>query len=77
MRDEPKVFVIGGAQIYAQALPLADELVLTEVDAELDADTFFPSWNRADFVVASASEPLLSEQGHRYRFVTYRRKQGA
>ena len=77
VRDEPKVFVIGGAQIYAQALPLADELVLTEVDAELDADTFFPSWNRADFVVASASEPLLSEQGHRYRFVTYRRKQGA
>src|SRR5438067_9831623 len=31
-RNESKVFVIGGGEIYAQALPLADELVLTEID---------------------------------------------
>jgi dihydrofolate reductase len=37
-----KVYVIGGAQIYALALPIADVLLLTEIDAEFTADTFFP-----------------------------------
>ena len=75
-RNESKVFVIGGGEIYAQALPLADELVLTEIDADFDADTFFPAWDRAQFS-AEASEPQTSENGHRYRWVIYRRKQGA
>ena len=48
-----KAFVIGGAEIYALAMPHADELVLTEIDAELDGDTFFPPWDRARFVEAS------------------------
>jgi len=72
----PKVFVIGGAQIYAQALPLADELVLTEIDADLEGDTFFPAWGRASFA-PQASDWHTSEHGHRYRWVTYRRQQGA
>jgi dihydrofolate reductase len=38
--------VIGGGQIYAQALPLADELALTEVDAVIEGDTHFPGWAR-------------------------------
>ena len=72
-----KVFVIGGAQIYAEALPLADKLVLTEIDADLDGDTFFPAWDRAMFT-AHASEPQTSEHGYGYRWVTYqRRHQGA
>ena len=37
-----EVFVIGGAAIYAAALPFADELRLTEIDAEIDGDTLFP-----------------------------------
>ncbi len=68
-----KVFVIGGAQIYEQALPLADELVLTEIDADLDGDTFFPAWDRSKFT-AEASDTHTSEHGHRYRWVTYRRQ---
>jgi len=40
-----KVFVIGGAQLYEQALPLASELHITEVDAEPEADTYFPELN--------------------------------
>ena len=40
--DAPKVFVMGGAEIYAQALPFAHELVLTEIDATFEADIFFP-----------------------------------
>ena len=75
-RDEAKLFVIGGAQIYAQALPIADELVLTEIDAEAaEADIFFPAWDRAAFTREPGDEHR-SEQGFTYRFVTYQRKQG-
>ena len=76
LSDADKVFVIGGAQIYAQALPLADELVLTEIDADLEGDVFFPSWDRAKFG-ASASDPQTSEQGLPFRWVTYRKQPGA
>jgi dihydrofolate reductase len=69
-----KVFVIGGAQIYAEALPQADELVLTEVDlAFKDADTFFPDWPRAQFDEVSRVPGHNAETGAHWAFVTYRR----
>jgi dihydrofolate reductase len=71
--DAPKVFVIGGAQIYAQALPMADELHLTEIDAEFDADAYFPDWRRADFEEV-AREPQRDAAGLKFSFVTYQRK---
>jgi dihydrofolate reductase len=66
--DAPKVFVIGGAELYAQALPRADELVLTEIDREIEGDAFFPKWDRAAF------DEVASEAHDGYRFVTYRRR---
>lgn len=45
----PTVFVIGGAQIYALALPQATDLYLTEIDAQVDGDTVFPTWDRSAF----------------------------
>ena len=39
---DDEVFVVGGAEVYAAALPLTDRLALTFVDAEPDGDTFFP-----------------------------------
>jgi dihydrofolate reductase len=68
----PKAFVIGGADIYAAALPHADELVLTEVDAEFEADRFFPAWNPGAFTLVSR-EPHVSGAGVPYVFATYRR----
>ena len=41
-----EVFVAGGAQIYAEALPYAHRLLITEVDAEPEGDTWFPAWPR-------------------------------
>ena len=43
--DNDEVFVIGGGQIFQQALPLADKLYLTIVHGEFDADTFFPDYS--------------------------------
>jgi dihydrofolate reductase len=68
----PRVYVIGGAQIYALALPLADELLLTEIDAEFPADTFFPAWQRNRFT-QTAREPHESADGVRYAFTTYKK----
>jgi dihydrofolate reductase len=67
-----KVFMIGGAQLYALALPLADELELTEIDADLDGDVFFPTWNRAEFACV-AREDHTSAAGVPFSFTRYRR----
>jgi len=71
--EAPKVFVIGGAHLYAQVLEKADELVLTEIDREIEGDAFFPRWERDAFDEVS-SEAHVSADGVGYRFVTYRRK---
>lgn len=71
--DAPRVFVIGGAQLYAQALRLAHTLVLTEIDADLDGDAFFPDWDRSAFEKTLGDEAVTAA-GVPYRFVTYQRR---
>ena len=68
----PIVHVIGGAAIYALALPIADELQLTEIDAQFPADVFFPPWDRERFAEV-AREPRQTAEGLRYAFVTYKK----
>lgn len=75
VQDAPRVFVIGGAQLYAQALPLAQRLVLTEVDADLDGDSRFPEWDRSQFDEHSR-EPHVAADGTRFDFVVYERRPG-
>ncbi len=48
-RPEEKVFVMGGAEIYALALPRAGALELTQFDLQRPADAFFPAWDAAQF----------------------------
>jgi dihydrofolate reductase len=58
--------------LYALALPRADELVFTEIDAAFDdADTFFPAFDRSRFE-ETAREPRVAADGTRYAFVTYK-----
>ena len=71
--DAAQVFVIGGAELYTEALPSADELLLTEIEAEVDGDVFFPSWDRAAFEEESR-ESHVSENGIPFSFVRYVRK---
>ena len=67
-----RAFVIGGAEIYALAVPRADRLELTEIDAEFPADAFFPAWNRAEFR-QTARELKRADAGPPYAFSTYER----
>ena len=73
VQGAPRVFVMGGAELYAQALPLAHTLVLTEVDADLPGDAFFPAWDRGRFD-ETLRTPGRTAAGVDYAFVTYRRR---
>ena len=73
LEGEATVFVIGGGEIYAAALPSADELLLTEIDAEIEGDTYFPNWDPDDFEEV-ARERHVSSDGVGYSFVTYERR---
>ena len=73
LEGEDTVFVIGGGEIYAAALPSADELLLTEIDAEIEGDTYFPDWDPDDFEEV-ARERHVSSDGVGYSFVTYERR---
>lgn len=70
-----EVMIIGGGEIYRQALPLATQLYLTEVDADVvDADTFFPSFDRDAWqIIEESPRQTDPRSGATYRFVTYRR----
>ena len=49
--EDTDAFVIGGGRIYTEFLPYADNLYLTEINAECpDADTFFPDFNKSDYI---------------------------
>jgi dihydrofolate reductase len=61
-------FVIGGGATYAEALSVADRVYATEIDAEVEGDTYFPEltgWRRVE-----TSEPSV-ENGHAFTFSTY------
>jgi len=70
--DTDEVFVIGGAELYAQALPIADRLHLTEIGADFDGDTHFPNYDRSAWI-AAGREAYCSANGVEYVFATYRK----
>ena len=73
---EPEVMVMGGADVYAQAITRADELRLTEIGRRWpEADVFFPAIDRARFEEVQRIEAEASD-GTPMAFVTYRRRSG-
>ena len=67
-----EVYIIGGASVYRQALPLADELILTEVEADFPwADVFFPEFDRRDWTSELLAEN--SDNGIKYRHIRYKK----
>jgi dihydrofolate reductase len=70
-----EVWVIGGAQIYAQAEPLADRIEVTEIDHHFEGDAFAPAlgpqWT------ATAREEHVAASGLKFSFVTYRKSEAA
>jgi dihydrofolate reductase len=65
--------VIGGEQIYRMSLPLADRLYLTQVDAEIEGDAYFPVVDFDDWQQVSEALPEAYDT-HSYRFLTLDRR---
>ena len=71
----PRIFVIGGGQLFDQALPLADLMLLTEIDADLPGDSVFPAWPAQQFSeVARETHHSTGPPACAYAFVTYQRQ---
>jgi dihydrofolate reductase len=70
LADQELVFVIGGGEVYAQVLERADELFLTIVDREVEADTFFPPF---EHLVGTLFQRVHRELRDGYSFEEYKR----
>ena len=65
-------FVIGGGAVYAQALPRAQRVYATELESEVDGDTFFPALPAAEWRCVERGDRIV-ENGHAYRFTVHDR----
>jgi dihydrofolate reductase len=70
-----EVFIIGGAQLYAEAIDIADKLYITRIDNEvLDADAFFPEFG-PEWTETSKRENSADESNpHAFAFITYEKQ---
>ncbi len=67
---ETVVFVIGGSQLFAESLPIAAGLVMTEIDRDFEGDTRFPHYDRSRWK-ESQRERHVTADGMKYDFVLY------
>jgi dihydrofolate reductase len=72
---EKELFVIGGAEIYHLAMPLADRLYLTEITATLAGDTYFPAVDKSRWQEVSRVHHGVDDRHHfAFDFVKYQKK---
>ena len=71
-KDSNKISIIGGQSIYKEFMPLANKLLITEIDIVVErADTFFPAWDKKEWTEQSRINSM--ENGIEYSFVEYLR----
>ena len=68
LKDQERVFVIGGARIYAELLEKADELFLTYVEQDVEGDAYFPAFQE---MLTDKFKAINREQHNGYEFVDY------
>lgn len=67
---EPVAFVIGGSRLFAESLPIAAGLVMTEIEREYEGDTWFPQYDRSRWR-ESQREHHVAANGTKFDFVLY------
>ncbi|MHA8053031.1 dihydrofolate reductase [Aquirufa sp. Wall-65K1] len=69
------VFIIGGAEIYKQAMERADQIILTRLHDYFDGDTYFPEITSQDWEIIQTERGITDEKNpYQYSFLTYQRK---
>jgi len=71
--EDAEVFLIGGAELYREAMQLADRLYITTIDAEYEGNAFFPEFDQAAWQEI-AREQHVSAEGLRFSYLIYQRK---
>lgn len=69
-----RCFIIGGAQLYAEAMPFADHLHLTRVEANVEGDVFFPAVNWSEWTLVEEVPGVDAAAQFKFTFCTYRRR---
>jgi dihydrofolate reductase len=68
-------FIIGGAEIYSQTMHMVDRLYLTEIDAEVEGDVFYPEFDKSQWQETSRlHHPADDKHKYAFDFVTYDRQ---
>lgn len=68
----PEIMIIGGANLYTQALEQADRLYLTFIDLEVEGDAHFPAWDESCWhVIDESTHEADNNNPHGYRFLTF------
>lgn len=74
-KGQEEVFIIGGAEIFRQALPLSQRIYLTAIHHRFDADTFFPELNMQEWKEAEKEDHQAGDQApFPYSFITYEKR---
>jgi len=68
-----EVFVIGGGELYVEAMPRANRMLLSEIDAEVEGDTFFPHFDRRQWRETCREYHPPASENFGYSLVTYER----
>lgn len=71
LAGDKDIYISGGARLYEEALPLVEKMYITEIDCDIEGDTFFPAFNITEFV-KEIDEHFDGEIP--YTYVTYTRK---
>ena len=75
INGQDEAMIIGGAEIYALALPLVDRMYITEVHADVEGDAFFPEYNAEEWQdVAREDFNAEGPNPYDYSFVVYQRR---
>ncbi len=73
-----EVMIIGGGQLYLQSMPFSDRMILTVVDCEPEADTWFPDWRKEQWRQVNLRTESADERNpHAYQVFEWVRKVGA
>lgn len=72
-QDEVEAFIIGGGQIYVEALPKAQKLYISHVDSEIEADIFFPAIGPEWKKVSEEKHPADADNEHSFIFTQYKK----
>ena len=71
LADGGEVFIIGGAQIFAESMQMADKMIVTEIAHTFTCDTFFPPLDQQAWTETARETHYSEANGYDYAFVTY------